>query len=90
MPLLVQMRQSNKYPGVKNDTIINLDLGSGSASHASCQAPSRIYLFHLPKQSTRKKTKNPEIKHNFEQIARPWPNYTELRAEKTGQLGIQP
>ena len=90
MAFLVQMRQSNKCPGVKNDAIINLHLGSGSTSHASCQAPSRICWFHLPKQSTREKTKNPEIRHNFQQIALPCPNYTELRAEKEVNLGPSP
>ena len=66
------MRQPNKCESARNDEIINLHLGSGagpeSASPASCKTTATFTDSIHPKQSTRKKTKNPEMRVNFEQI----------------------
>ena len=68
----VQMRQSDKCGSVRNDDIFNLHLGSGAGPWVSIpcilQDTSHIYWFHLPKQLTRKKTKNPEMRLNSQQI----------------------
>ena len=68
---LVQMRQSNKFGSVRNDEIFNLHLRSGAGPWVSIpcllQDTSHIYWFHLPKQLTTKKEKNPEIKLNSQQ-----------------------
>ena len=72
MAFLVQMRQSNKCRGVRNNKIINSHLRSGSAPWLSIPCllkdTSHIYRFHPPKKSATKKTKNPEMRSNFQQI----------------------
>ena len=69
---LVQMRQSNKCGSVRNDEIFNLHFGSGEGPwiSISCllQDTSHIYWFHPPKQLTRKKAKNPEMRFNSQEI----------------------
>ena len=59
---LEQMRQSNKCGSVRNDQILNWNLGSGVGPWVSIscllQDTTRIYWFHLPKQLTRKKEIN--------------------------------
>ena len=68
---LVQMRQSNKRGSAKNDEIINLHLGSGLSYWLSIpcvlQDISHIYWFHPPKQWTRRKRNNPEMRSNSQQ-----------------------
>ena len=70
--LLVQMRQSNKCESVRNDEIINFYLGSGAGPwiSISCllQGTSHIYWFYLPKTINQERTKNPEMRSNFQQI----------------------
>ena len=72
MAFLVQIRQSNKCGSVRNDEIINLHLGSGAGPWVSIpcllQDTSHIYWLHSPKTSNQKKTNNPEIRLNFQQI----------------------
>ena len=70
MAFLVQMRQSNKCGSVRNDEIINLHLGSGAgpASPASCKTPATFIDSIHPHNQPRKKTKNPEMRSNFQHI----------------------
>ena len=73
MAFLVQIRQSHKCGSVRNNEIINLHFGSGAGCWVSIpcllQDISDIYWFHLPKINNQEKTKNPEMRSNFQQIA---------------------
>ena len=72
MAFLVKLRQSNKCGSVRNDEIINLHLGSGaaleSASPASCKTPATSIDSICPNNQPGKKTKNPEMRSNSQQI----------------------
>ena len=72
MAFLVQMRQSDKCGRVRNDQKLNLHLESSAGPWVSIpcllQDTSHISWFYLPKQSTRKKIKNPEMRSNSQQI----------------------
>ena len=69
---LVQMKQSDKCGSVRNDDIFNLHLGSGAGPWVSIpcllQDSSNIYWFHPPKTINQERTKNPEMRSNFQQI----------------------
>ena len=64
MAFLVQIRRSNKCGSVRNDEIVNLHLGSGA-----CRPLSQPHLL-IPSTQTinQEKTKNPEMRSNFQQI----------------------
>ena len=72
MEFLVQMRETNKCGSVRNVEIINLQLGSGAGPWVSIPCLlrdiSHIYWFHLPKTINQEKTKNSEMRLNFQQI----------------------
>ena len=72
MTFLVKMRQSNKCVSVKTDEIINLHSGSDVSPWISIpcllQETSHIYWFYAQKQSTMKKTKNSEMRYNFQKM----------------------
>ena len=91
MAFLVQMRQSNKCGSVRNDEIINLHLGSGAGPWVSIpyllQDTSHICWFHPPKTINQEKTKNPEMRSNFQQIL----SYClDLRTQNPGTKTINP
>ena len=66
------MRQSNKCVSVKTDEIINLHSGSDVSPWISIpcllQETSHIYWFYAQKQSAMKKTKNSEMRYNFQKM----------------------
>ena len=72
MTFLVKMRQSNKCVSVKTDEIINLHSGSDVSPWISIpcllQETSHIYWFYAQKQSAMKKTKNSEMRYNFQKM----------------------
>ena len=72
MAFLVQMAQSNKCGSVRNDEIINLHLGSGCGPMSQHPLPPGRHQPHLliPSAQTinHEKTKNPEMRSNFQQI----------------------
>ena len=66
------MRRSNKCLSVRNDEKINLHLGSDADPWVNISSllrdTSHIYWFHLPKTINQGKTKNSEMRSNFQQI----------------------
>ena len=70
MAFLVQMRQSNKYGSVRNGEVINLHLVSGTLESASLPPAKHQPRLLIPSTQTinKEKTKNPEMRSNFQQI----------------------
>ena len=72
MAFLVQIRQSNKCGSVRNDEIIKLTLGIWCGPLSQHPLPPARHQPHLliPSAQTmnQEKTKNPEMRSNFQQI----------------------
>ena len=82
--LLVQMRQCNKFGSVRNDKIINLNLGSGVGLESAPLPPTRHQPDLLfPSGQTINQEKNRESRNDIllptNHVVLHWPMYTERR-----------